>query len=295
MLTLMIVHLNGKLVDSAEARVGVFDRGFLFGDGIYEGLRAFGGWVRNLPDHVDRMRRGLSEAGIDWDPERLHELCPPLLEANGLGDAFLYWQVTRGTPGPGEPVRARIAEAGIKPTVFGYCLPLPGIEALTKPTVCDAVTVPDQRWTMGHVKTTSLLANVMVAMRAAEMGGDEAIMVRDGMVSESCATNVFVVLKRGQEREIVTPPLEEVSILAGVTRRLLLELEPSVVERSISQGELGHADEVFLTGTMTTLKSVIRLDGRQVGSGAPGPVAQRMLTRYTDYLRTQMREAGVGA
>lgn len=285
----MLVHLDGQILPAAEARVSVFDRGFLFGDGIYEGLRAFAGWVRNLDDHAARMQQGLDEAGIRWDASALHDLCPPLLEANTLRDAFLYWQITRGTPRPGQPVRARLAEPGIDPTVFGYCLPLPGVDDLREPTTCTAVTIPDTRWHRGHVKSISLIANVMAAMDAAQAGGEEAIMLRDGWVSESCATNIFVVVRSSSgEPELLTPPLDDVSILPGVTRKIILGLCPEVRVRPISAEQLLAAEEVFLTGTMTTVKSVTSLDGRTVGRGGPGPVARSVLDRYTAHLREQI-------
>lgn len=282
------VHLNGQILPAADAKVSVFDRGFVFGDGIYEGLRAFGGWVRNLDDHIARMQRGLDETGIRWDARNLHRLCPPLLEANGLADAFLYWQITRGTPKPGHPVRARLAEPDIEPTVFGYCLPLPGVDDLREPTTCVAATVPDTRWHKGHVKSISLMANVMAAQAATDSAGEEAILVRDGRISESCATNIFVVV-RGPDGspELCTPPLDDVSILPGVTRKILLGLFPDAKVRRITEDELHHASEIFLTGTMTTIKSVTRLDGRPVGGGAPGPVARRVLASYADYCRAR--------
>lgn len=284
-----LVHLNGKIVPAADAKISVFDRGFVFGDGIYEGLRAFGGWVRNLDDHVARMQRGLDEAAIRWDARNLHDLCPPLLEANDLADAFMYWQITRGTPKPGHPVRARLAEPDIEPTVFGYCLPLPGVDELREPTTCVGTTVPDTRWHKGHVKSISLMANVMAAMAATESAGEEAILIRDGRVSESCATNIFVVVPGpGGRPDLCTPPLDDVSILPGVTRKILLSLFPDAKVRRITDDELHHASEIFLTGTITTIKSVVRLDGRPVGEGRPGPVARRVLDRYTDYLRRQI-------
>lgn len=288
----MLVHLNGRIIPADEARVSVFDRGFIFGDGIYEGLRAFGGWVRNVDDHAARMRQGLDEAGIGWDPAALGPLSAKLLEANDLRDAFLYWQITRGTPGPSEPVRSRLAPKHMRPTVFGYCLPTPGFEALLEPTMCTACTVLDDRWQKGHVKAVSLIANVMAAMEAEARGGEEAVMVREGRVSESCATNVFLVLPGASGgHEVVTPPVGEVSILSGVTRKILLEVAPEVRVRSISVEELQSASEIFLTGTLTTVKSVVRLDGRNVGAGVAGPVARDLLARYVSYVGQRAGEA----
>lgn len=291
MLRPMRVSLNGQIVPAADATVSVFDRGFLFGDGIYEGLRAFDGWVRHLDDHCARMQGGLDEAGIDWDTSALHGLCEGLLEANGLRDAFLYWQVTRGTPGPGQPVRARLPEPDMAPTVFGYCVPLPGVDGFTEPTECSARTVRDDRWHKGHVKTISLMANIMAALEAAEGGADEALLVRDGWLSESCSTNVFIAGRDDAGRPtLVTPPTGDVSILSGVTRRMLLEILPEAQVRMVSEEELHRADEIFLVGTVTTVRSVLTLDGRPVGTGGVGPVAREVLARYADHLRVQLAE-----
>ncbi|HZW09032.1 MAG TPA: aminotransferase class IV [Phycisphaerales bacterium] len=288
----MLVHLNGDILPAPDAKISVFDRGFIFGDGIYEGIRAFDGWVRRVDDHIARMRQGLEEAGIGWDPEALRELCPRLLDANGLRDAFLYWQVTRGTPRPGDPVRTRLATPGTEPSVFGYCVPLPPVEELVEPGRCEAATVTDDRWRKGHVKSISMLANVMAAIEADRAGAEEAILIRDGRVSESCATNVFVVLRDGRGgRELATPPVGDASILAGVTRKILLELLPETRVRPIALGELRAAEEVFLTGTITTIKSVVRIDGRPLGAGAPGPVARDTLARYAGYIRDQVAAA----
>ena len=287
-LLVMLVHLNGSILPADEARISVFDRGFLFGDAVYEGLRAFSGWVRNLDDHAARMQQGLDEAGIRWHARALHDLCGPLLDANALRDAFLYWQITRGTPKPGQPVRARLAEADIEPTVFGYCIPQPGVDALTEPTTCSAVTLPDLRWHRGHVKSTAMLANIITAQTAIEAGSDEAIMLREGFVSESCSTNVFAVVRTVRGVELCTPPVEEMSILPGVTRQIILDLCPEARIAPVSAAQLAKAEEIFLTGTLTTVKSVVQLDGRPVGAGTPGPVARRVLDRYTDSLRKQI-------
>lgn len=286
----MLVFLNGQFVPAERAQVSVFDRGFLFGDGIYEGLRAFDGWVRHLDDHCARMQQGLDEAGIAWDATALHELSRNLLQANDLRDAFLYWQVTRGTPRPGDPVRARLAEPGIEPTIFGFCLPQPGVEGLVEPSVCGAQTINDFRWQRGHVKTISLMANIMAAMEAADAGADEALLVRDGWLSESCATNVVVAFPDSSGgTTLATPPLGDVSILSGVTRKALLRLMPEIEVRMISEDDLSRASEIFLTGTLTTVRSVTRLNGEPVGDGAIGPCAREVLRRYVDHIREELR------
>lgn len=287
----MQVFLNGTIQPAAEARVSVFDRGFLFGDGIYEGLRAFDGWVRDLDAHCARMQHGLDEAGIPWDASALGTLSAELLEANGLHNAFLYWQITRGTPPPGEPVRARLPAPGTQPTVFGFCHALPSLDELTEPTVCTARTVIDDRWHRGHVKAISLIANIIAGLEASHGGAGEALLLRDGWLSESCSTNVFVALPETDgSTTLLTPPVGDVSILSGVTREILLRIAPRARVGMVSAEDLARASEVFLVGTMTTVKSVVSIDGRPVGDGTPGPIARETLSLYQAYLASQVRQ-----
>lgn len=293
MLPPMLVYLNGQFVPAEHAHVSVFDRGFLFGDGVYEGIRVFDGWVRNLEDHCARMQQGLDETGIAWNAANLLELCHDLLAANSLRDAFLYWQVTRGTPKTGHPRRARLAEVDMEPTVFGFCQPAPGIEALTEPTVCRAHTICDDRWHKGHIKSVSLMANILAAMEASHAGADEPLFLRDGMLSESSSTNVLVALPAaGGGTTLATPPVGDVSILSGVTRRILLELCPEIEVRMVAEADLRRASEIFLVGTMTTLRSVTTLNGKPIGTGTPGPAARRILDRYVEHIRTELSLRG---
>lgn len=273
----MLVHLNGLHVSREDARIDPFDRGFVFGDGVYEGLRAFRGHVRAIDRHVKRLRESLAAARIEFDAAELGALSDGLLRANGLKDAFIYWQFTRGTPGPGQPVRARTPEKSVRPTVFGFALERPPLERCLEPGTTTAAVVEDMRWHRGRVKAISLLGNVMAAMEAKEEGAEDAIFVRDGLVGEATATNVFVVTQDGRGgTEIATPSLESVSILAGVTRDLLLEHVPEIVERPVRAEELGRASEILLCGTNTMIASVLMLDGRPVGDGRVGPVARKM-------------------
>ena len=275
----MIVHLNGELIDANEARVGVFDRGFLLGDGIYEGLRAIGGRVADLEKHRERMRDGLRVARMDsFDPDSLATIIPALLEANGLRDAFIYIQVTRGEPGDDDARRARVLEGGRGPTVFAYA---EQIELIDEPRTVRACVIDDRRWTYGHVKAISLMGGVIAAFEARDKGAEDAILVRDGMLTEASATNVFVV-RAGQ---VSTPPLQGGLLLGGVTRDVLLERTPGATERPISEAELRAADEIILTGSKTMVASVVELDGKPVGSGEIGPVAREMLTRLLEDVR----------
>ncbi len=275
----MIVHLNGALVPAAEAKVGVFDRGFVFGDSVYEGLRAFRGRIVALDRHAARMRSALGEARIEWDPGQLGRLCDELLRANGMEEAFVYWQISRGAPTPGQPVRSRIPAGPIAPTIFGYCSPQPPMAKFEEgpPSVTGAVR-PDTRWTRGHLKSCSLMGNVIAAIETAEAGAQETILIRDGLVAEASASNAILALpKRGGKTEIATPSLESVSILGGITRALLIDEFPEIVCRPVRVEELPKASEVMVCGSTSMVTSVVTLDGRTVGDGAPGPVARRLL------------------
>lgn len=295
----MIVHLNSRLIPAAEARVSPFDRGFLFGDGLYEGLRAFDGRVVALDLHVKRLDDGLREIALPWDAAALAPLTRDLLAANNLRDAFIYWQITRGTPGPGQPVRSRIAPPDLAPTVFGYAVPAPPLSAYPPVPTKSAVTVLDTRWHRGHIKSISLIGNVLGNMDAHERGADDAIFVRDdldgGQVAEGTSANLIAVLPRPDgATELVTPPLSTISILKGVTRDLLLTspphpLAPSaprLIERPLFAHELRTASEILLCGTLTMITSITALNGKPVGTGRPGPMAHALLARLINIIKS---------
>jgi D-alanine transaminase len=285
----VIVHLNGKLIPASEARIGVFDRGFVFGEGVYEGLRSFRGRIVAMQKHIDRMRNGLRECRIDWDPAKMTSLTDDLLKANAMPDAFIYWQVTRGAPGPGQPVRTRTPQGPMTPTVFGYCTPQPAIEKYTTPPTISAAVRPDTRWHRGHLKSISLLGGVLAAIEAEEAGAADAILVRDGLVTEATASNVILAVPgRAGDIELVTPALESASILAGVTRALEVEQGPGIVSRPVKEDELRKASEVMLLGSTSMVTSVVKLDGNPVGDGTPGPQAHRLLRSLVEIIRQDL-------
>jgi D-alanine transaminase len=270
----VIVHLNGLLLPIEEATISPLDRGFIFGDGVYEGLRAEHGRIVSLPRHLARLRQSLRLTSIEgFDPESLEHIVGEILEANGLTDAFIYFQITRGTPPPGAPPRERRPSSAIRPTVFAYAQAEAPVRTFTRPRTVRAITHDDPRWTLGHIKAISLLPNVMASIDAANANADDAIFVRGDRVAEGTATNVFVV-KGGR---IATPSLESTSFLAGVPRDVLCDAAPEIEQRVVLRPELAGADEIVLTGTRTIVASVTHLDGRPVGDGRIGPAAERML------------------
>lgn len=282
----MVFHLNGQLVLPDQARISPLDRGFVFGDGIYEGLRAIHVEDGNAPhpariigwkQHVERMNNGLRELAIDFDAASLEQATHDLLSSNGMTNAFVYWQVTSGTPRlEKDPPRSRLAPAGLKPTVFGYCTPQPSLDELTAPPVKKVITCRDIRWEMGQIKAISLCGNVWATRQAARAGAEEVIFTRNGLVTEGLATNLVFAFTRDGRTEIATPALDSAPMLAGITRSILVELLPELAQRPIREQEIEQASEVMLIGTTTMVTTIGSINGRAVGDGRPGPVARRL-------------------
>ena len=287
----MIVHLNGKLMSRDQARIDPFDRGFIFGEGVYEGLRAIawanpsGCRIVGLSRHIARMRRGLDAAGLAFDSGRRGEWSEELARASSLRDAFVYWQITGGTPGPGDPPRSRARGKNTHPTIFGYCSPQPPLEAQIVPAIKRAVIRRDIRWELGWLKSISLMGNVMLAQEADRAGCEEAILIRGGdehgrggLITEGLATNILLALPDGRAgAELVTPSLDSAPMLSGVTRQILLSVEPRLRLRPIRAEELVHASEAMFLGTTTLVTSITAINGRAIGDGAPGPEARSLL------------------
>lgn len=284
----MIVYLNGEFVDRERAKISVFDRGFIFGDGLYEGLRASDGRVVGLGRHVDRLAAGMRECRMEgFDPGEMDRITRELLQRNHLRDAFVYWQITRGTPTGDSPVRARIPIAGQRPTIFAYASALPGVHEYTEPLACSASSVRDTRWLRGHVKSISLLGNVLGTIEAIEHSADDAIFIRDGLVSEGTSTNVFVAL----DGVVVTPTLESAPMLGGVTRAILLDVDPTIEQHPVTVDALQRAEEIMLVGTISMVRSVTRLDGRPVGDGRVGPSARGLLKTLVEAIERDLHSA----
>jgi len=269
------VYLNGSFVPEDEASISILDRGFIFGDGVYELLPAYGGTPFRLQQHLARLRSSLLATGIPepLNDERWSEVIYRLLELNGGGEQTLYIQITRGVA-PRDHVVARAPS----PTVLIMTSPLQQRE----PEAVSAITRDDIRWQRCNIKTTSLLANVLLRNEAANCGSYEAILIRDGLVSEGAASNVFVVL----DGVIKTPP-DSKRLLPGITRDLVLELcehhgvHNEVVD--IPGPELKQASEIWLTSSAREIVPVIRLDGAPVGSGEIGPRWKQIWALYREY------------
>ena len=269
-------YLNGRFLPLEEACVPVLDRGFVFGDGVYEMIPAYGGRPFRLPQHLARLRRSLEAVRIPepMDAAGWTDLLERLVAANGGGDQALYVQVTRGVAR-----RDHAMPAGLAPTVFAMSSPLePPSPGLLEEGVA-AVTREDIRWRLCHVKSTSLLANVLLRQAALDAGAQEAILLRDGHLTEGAASNVFAVLAGA----VHTPPKSE-ELLPGITRDLVLELAREaglpVHEAPVSAARLEAAEEIWLSSSTRELLPVTRLDGRPVGGGRPGPLWRRVHAAY---------------
>ncbi len=293
----MLIHLNGKILPRESAGIDPFDRGFVFGEGVYEGLRAIA-WkdssrIVGLKRHIARMQSGLDAAGIACDAAFMEHASAELLAANKLRDAFVYWQVTGGTPGEGDPVRSRARGKNTRPTILGYCSPQPPLETQTVPATKKVITLRDTRWELGWLKSISLMGNVLAARQADQRGCDEAIFIRGGdetghggFVSEGLATNLmFAIPDKNGRTELVTPALDSAPMLAGVTRHFLCQWEPTIRQRPVPAEDLKRASEIMHLGTTTMVSSVIEMNGRRVGDGAPGPEAHRLLKILVEGLR----------
>ena len=265
-----IAYLNGEWMQPEDARVSVFDRGFMFGDGIYEVMAVYNGEVFTLDQHLTRLQRSLDAIRLD-SPHTSEEWRALILEAVARGEenpAYLYLQVTRGVASP----RNHVYPTAPSPTVLITVMHAPVLER-TDIAPLKVVTKADFRWGRGDIKVVSLIANGLLKNEAIAEGYDDAILIRDGEVTESTAANVFIV----RNGVIVTPPKSNF-LLHGITRDHVIELAQAagliVEERAISESELLGADEVWVTSTGQEVWPVGQVNGQVIGNGSAGVVWQ---------------------
>jgi len=265
------VYVNGEFVAQDRAQISVDDRGFLFGDGIYEGVRAIEGRLFEWEAHAARMVNGLAGLRIEFSAARVAELqgvCTRLLSDNGLagGEAFVYLAVTRGAA----PRAHAFPPAGTPPTSYVSTTKFTPRSELRQDGG-KAITFEDLRWARCDWKTLNLVGSVLARQAAVEAGAYEAILLRDGIVTEGASSTVFVVV----DGVLRTHPLGH-RILPGVTRQVVLacarELHLAVREDAVTLAELRRAQEILLCGTMTDVLPVVALDGEPVATGRPGSI-----------------------
>lgn len=283
-----IVYLNGEFVAPEHAAISPMDRGFIFGDGVYEVIPVFGRRLFRLTHHIQRLENSLAAIGLanPMAPTEWERVLQRLVDDNGSADQSVYLQVTRGVA-----PRNHVFPADSHPTVFAYAQQAAYPEATASVSGVSAITAEDIRWRRCDIKSTALLAAVMLRQQAADKGAVEAILIRDGLITEGAASNVFIV----QNDNLITPP-KGPFILPGITRDLVLELAETLgilwTERDVKENELVTADEVWITSSTQEIKPVTHIDGTPVGDGVPGPVHTRLYKLYQDY-KQAFREARV--
>lgn len=282
-----IVYVNGAFMPQDQASVPVLDRGFVFGDGVYEVIPAYGRRPFRLEQHLQRLDNSLAAIRLanPLTHDRWRGVLEELLARNEGDDQSVYMQVTRG-PAP----RNHAFPEHAQPTVVAISTPLTGLTDDILTNGVAAVCAEDIRWRYCHIKAITLLPNVLLRQQALDAGAAEAILVRDGLVTEGSASNVFTAA-RGR---LVTPPTGPF-LLPGITRDLIIELARgngvACDEADIPLESLRQADEIWLTSSTREIIPVTRLDGRSVGNGKPGPLWRRLYDLYQAYKQTLRQPA----
>ena len=279
------VYLNGEFLPLEQARVPVMDRGFLFGDGVYEVIPVYDRQAFRLDQHLARLQASLDGIRLinPHTPAQWQALIGEVVAGAEWPDQGVYLQVTRG-PGP----RDHAFPVEVRPTVFIMPLPLPAPSPAAVAEGVAAITAADNRWLHCDLKVTSLLPNVLLRQLSIDAGCAETILLRDGWLTEGSASSVFAVI----DGVILAPP-QSALILPGVTYDVVLELAAREgmphAQRAIGEAELRGAEEIWLTSSTKEVMAVTRLDGRAVGNGQPGPLFRRMHALYQTFKHTVMR------
>lgn len=279
-----IVYLNGQHLPVEQATVSVMDRGFLFGDSVYEVIPVFGNKLLRLDGHLDRLQNSLERISLSnpHDNNEWQQIFSDLLDKNAGEDRAIYLQVSRGAYAKRDLSTNHYGDTQSSPTVFAMVLHItqPDLEVLS--AGISAITVDDFRWNACDIKSTSLVANVMLRQQASDARVEDAILIKNGMVTEGTASNVFIV----KNNVLATPPTGRL-LLPGITRDLVIEIAKnnaiSVEEREIKEEELYSADEVWMTSSTREIAPVIKLNGKAVGAGIAGPMWKRVMDLYQQY------------
>ncbi|CAZ90034.1 D-alanine aminotransferase [Thiomonas arsenitoxydans] len=276
-------YLNGVFQPLAQCQVSVLDRGFIFGDGVYEVIPVYGRRVFRADDHLARLSRSLDAVGIK-NPSQANDwlaLVRELIARNAPDDQCIYIQVTRGVA-----KRDHAFPQGVEPTVFMMSFPFPHVPEQKRAQGVACITAPDLRWRNAHIKSISLLGNVLARQLSVESDATETVLIRDGLLTEASASNVWLV-RNGR----LAAPLRDHDKLEGIRVGLLQELCGEIgvkLEfRPISEWELRCADEILLTSATKEVLSVATLDGKAVGQGKPGPVATALYSAYQEAKKSQ--------
>ncbi|EAT12402.1 D-amino acid aminotransferase [Bermanella marisrubri] len=279
-----IVFLNNEFMPMEEAKISPMDRGFLFGDGIYEVIPSYDGKLVGFGPHIDRMNQGLEMIGIqfNWSHEQWQSICQQLIEKNGNGNLGLYLHVSRGA----DEKRFHAYPDNVEPTVYAFAFDIPAANIPDKSKVKGyrVATTQDLRWQRCNIKSTALLGNVMHFQHGHGQGYNETILFNaENNLTEGSACNAYIV----KDGVVITPPLDH-QLLPGITRHMLLDIlrkhsDIKIEERNVSMEEVMSADEVWLTSSSKEIAPVIEIDGKPVGNGEIGDTWLAAQTLYTQH------------
>ncbi len=279
-----IVYLNGEYLPEDEAKISIFDRGFVFADAVYEVTSVVDGKLLDFGGHVARLERSLAELGIrhPLSSDALLAIHRELVARNNLNEGVVYLQISRGNPGDRD---FAFPSDDVEPTVVLFTQSVPTlVNAPKAKTGIKVISIPDIRWGRRDIKTVQLLYPSMGKMMAKKAGADDGWFVQDGYVTEGTANNAYIV----KGRKIITRALSN-DILHGITRASLLryakEAQMEVIERNFTIEEAQGADEAFITGASAFVMPVVEIDGATIGTGAPGQIAARLREIYLDEAR----------
>ena len=277
-----IACVNGNFLPENDASISIFDRGFLFGDGIYEAVSILDGKLIDVKPHLARLDRSLHAVGMSapYSHAEIIELLRELVAQNNMREGLLYFQITRGVA----PRAFHFPADSVRQTFVAFTLPMPLID---RPDVLEGVklvSVPEQRWARRDIKSICLLPQCLGKQAAVEQGGYEALMVEDGMVTEGTSSSAYII----KDNALITRPLSN-AILPGVTRRAIMALAKQdnikIDERLFSLEEAYQADEACITAASNFIMPVVDIDGHKIGEGKPGPVVNRLRELYIEEMR----------
>lgn len=282
------VYLNGRFLPLAEAGISPLDRGFLYGDGVYEVIPVYSRRAFRIDEHLKRLQATLDGIQManplpagEWKAVVLK-----LIETAPWDDQSIYLQVTRGADNKRDHA---FPPASVSPTAFAFASPLVTTSAEVRAKGVSAITVPDLRWSRCDLKVISLLSNVLARQQAVDQGCAEALLIRDGLMKEGAASNIFIV----KDGVLIAPPKTQL-MLPGITYDVILELaqahQQPLVVREITETELRAADEVWMTSSTKETLAITTLDGQPIGNGHPGPFGEQMWQWYQDFKNTVMRK-----
>lgn len=281
-----LAWINGRFCELDDAKIGVQDRGFLFGDGVYDVAKIYNGKPFRLPAHIERLQKSCGAISIElpYSSEEILVIVKKLITESECSDGFVYMQVTRGCA-----PRDHFYPVGVTPTFLIYVMAIGRPASKDNVIPVDCITLPDERWMNCHIKSINLLPNTMAIQKAKKAGAGEAILYRpDGIVTEGTRTNIFAVI----DGTVLTHP-ESHLILTGITRNIALEIfnksHITALEKPVKLEDLSRATEIWTTSTGMEITPVRKLDGRIINENVPGPVCSYLIEEFWKIVERECR------